>query len=177
MSVTDPESLVTDYTYDGLDNLKELDSPDTGVTTYTYDAAGSRLSQTDARSVTVSYGYDALNRLTSITYPDTDQNVTFTYDTCTHGVGQLCEMDDESGTTAYDYDARGNLTGETTTRGTVTLKPGAVAYGQCPMRQPRASMSGMSSRSDGMKPYRFGISTSGRVFAFITSSWPMMPFL
>lgn len=54
---------------------------------------------------------------------------------------------------------------------------GNASQGQCPMRQPRASMSGMSSSFGGMNPYRFGISTSGRVSAFITLSWPMMPFL
>ena len=58
-----------------------------------------------------TYTYDALNRLTAIDYPDNSQDVTFTYDTCTNGIGRLCGMTDESGSTSYSYDARGNLTG------------------------------------------------------------------
>jgi len=120
-SVTDPEGLTTTYTYDALDDLIQQQSPDTGTTTYTYDAAGNRLTQTDARGVTVTYSYDALNRLVTQTYPDVNgqpnpENVTYTYDTCTNGVGRLCRMSDESGTTDYAYDARGNRASQTTTR-------------------------------------------------------------
>ncbi len=119
IGVTDPRTLVTAYQYDGLDDLVEQTSPDTGVTTYDYDTAGNRIAQTDARNVTVEYDYDVLNRLALITYPDTGQNVTYVYDTCTNGIGHLCEMTDESGTTEYTYDARGNRASETSTRGTV----------------------------------------------------------
>lgn len=118
VSVTDAAGLTTTYTYDGLDNLSQQQSPDTGTTTYTYDDAGNRLTQTDARNVTSTYAYDALNRLTSISYPDTTQNVSYTYDSgtgCSNGIGRLCQMTDASGTTDYSYDARGNLTSQTTT--------------------------------------------------------------
>jgi YD repeat-containing protein len=40
-SVTDPRSLVTDYTVDTLGNLTQQSSPDTGSTVNTYDAAGN----------------------------------------------------------------------------------------------------------------------------------------
>jgi YD repeat-containing protein len=35
--------------YDGLNNLDQLVSSDTGTTDYGYDAAGNRLTRTDAR--------------------------------------------------------------------------------------------------------------------------------
>ena len=48
----------------GLGNLTQQASPDTGTTTSTYDAAGNLLTQTDAKSQTTTYAYDALNRVT-----------------------------------------------------------------------------------------------------------------
>lgn len=119
-SVTDPRGLTTAYTYDGLDRLIQRTSPDTGTTTYTYDAAGNRTSQSDARGITTQFTYDALNRLTAITYPDTSQNVAYTYDNCPNGIGRLCAMQDESGTTSYAYDARGNIVTKTTIRDGIT---------------------------------------------------------
>ena len=40
LPVTDPRSLVTGYTVDGLGNLTQQASPDTGTTTNTYDVGG-----------------------------------------------------------------------------------------------------------------------------------------
>ncbi|MGN7832516.1 RHS repeat-associated core domain-containing protein [Pseudoxanthomonas sp. 22568] len=115
--VTDPKGLDTTYTYNGLGDLIQLQSQDTGTTTYTYDSAGNRASQTDARGVTTTYAHDALNRLTAVNYPDTALNVSYTYDTVptaceageTFGVGRLSGMDDASGSTRYCYNRFGHL--------------------------------------------------------------------
>jgi len=125
--VTDPDSLNTVYTYDGLNNLTALDSPDTGHTAYTYDAAGNRISQTDNRtpSVTSTYTYDRLNRLTAVTYPTTSLNVTYAYDQvitgCNNTTGRLTSMTDATGSTAYCYDRRGNVTKKTQVTNGTTL--------------------------------------------------------
>jgi len=130
-SVTDPNGLTTRYDYDGLGNLLSQTSPDTGTTTYTYDEAGNRLSQTDARGVTVTYEYDALNRLTAVHYPDSALDVSYGYDQGANGLGRLTSMTDAGGTTAYGYNAFGQLTGKTRTAApsppsaTVTTPPGA----------------------------------------------------
>lgn len=116
--VTDPKGLDTEYDYDGLGNLVQLTSPDTGITTYTYDAAGNRITQTDARGITATYTHDALNRLTTIAYPDSSLNVAYHYDEASGTTGcaasfpqgRLTRMLDASGTTAYCYDRRGNVT-------------------------------------------------------------------
>jgi len=126
-SVTDAEGLTTSYSYDAFDNLRRQQSPDTGITTFTYDTADNRKTQTDAQGITSSFSYDALNRLSSIIYPDTAQNVTYTYDVCTNGVGRLCQMIDESGATIYTYDARGNLTSQTSTIDSI-IKTTAYTY-------------------------------------------------
>ena len=113
--VTDPKGLHTDYTYNGLGDLLQLSSPDTGITQYTYDSAGNRASQTDARGKTQTYAYDALNRLTQITGPSRK----YLYDAgngnvCPEGErfnkGRLSGFNDPSGTTRYCYNRFGDLT-------------------------------------------------------------------
>jgi RHS repeat-associated protein len=121
--VTDPRGLATTYVYDGLDNLIELSSPDTGVTVYHLDAAGNRTQQTDAAGNVVQMSYDALNRLTAKTYPnDPAENIAYAYDQPSggYGIGRLTGVSDQSGSTAYVYDAFGNVVQETRVIGATT---------------------------------------------------------
>jgi RHS repeat-associated protein len=104
-----PNNATTTYQYDDLGNLLQETSPDRGTTQYTSDAAGNVLTQTDARSVTATYSYDALNRVTSMRYAGGTEDVSYAYDTCTNGVGRVCNVTDAAGTTSYDYDAFGNV--------------------------------------------------------------------
>ncbi len=117
-SVTDANGNTTTYSYDGFDNLTQISSPDTGTATYTYDQANNRTSMTDARGVVVNYSYDALNRLTGVTYPATPvENIVYQYDGVTtgnKGIGRLTQITDQSGSTHYHYDHRGNLLTKTT---------------------------------------------------------------
>ena len=105
-----PNGTTTTYVYDSLSRQTSETSPDRGALTYTYDLANNLATVTDARGITATYTYDDLNRITQIAYPDTTENVTFTYDTCTFGVGRLCSRTDESGTYNFTYDAYGNIT-------------------------------------------------------------------
>ena len=116
-SVTDPSSLVTSYTHDGLSNLTALQSPDSGASSSTFDAAGNALTHTDAKGVVATSTYDALDRKTSTSYTDTTANVTYTYDeansvtgcTASAPIGRLTRMVENAVSTAYCYDARGNV--------------------------------------------------------------------
>ncbi|WP_372521572.1 RHS repeat-associated core domain-containing protein [Sulfuricaulis sp.] len=107
--VVAPNNATTQYQYDDLGNLLQEISADRGTTVYTYDNAGNVTTVSDARSIPISYTYDALNRVTSIDYPGTTEDVTYTYDNCTAGIGRLCQVADASGTTQYSYDAFGNV--------------------------------------------------------------------
>jgi len=111
-SVKDANNNTTTYKYDDKGRVYQVISPDTGTTTYTYDPAGNMISKTDAKDVAISYAYDALNRLTSIDFP-ADTDIIYTYDTCVNGKGRLCSMSDASGTTTYEYTAKGQVKKET----------------------------------------------------------------
>jgi RHS repeat-associated protein len=109
-SVIDPVDGMTTYHYDDLGNLLQTSSPDAGTTVFTYDAAGNLTSRQDARGQLFIYIYDALNRLNGIDAPGTNDDITYVYDTCTHGSGRLCSVITPSGTVTYAYDAFGNVT-------------------------------------------------------------------
>ena len=118
-TVTDPKGLSTTYTYNGLNDLTALVSPDTGSTSYTYDSAGNRKTKTDAKLVVSNYSYDVLNRLTQISYPSaTTLSSNFIYDsvnticgaTENFAKGRLTKFTDPSGDTQYCYDRFGNVT-------------------------------------------------------------------
>ena len=138
-TVKDPQiSATTSYTYDGLGNLTQQASPDTGTTTFTYDNAGNVATQADARSVTTTYTYDTLNRVTAATV--TDGAVTYEYDnTATGGAyakGRLTKITDPSGNTTYGYDSLGRVTSKTqTTNATPANRAFTVGYGYSLGRQ------------------------------------------
>lgn len=123
-SVTDPIAATTQYAYNGFGEVVSTTSPDSGLTTYTYDAAGNASSKTNANGVTATYGYDALNRLTSIQYPDNSLNASFGYDQGTNGIGRLTSVTDAGGVRTFSYDARGNLSQQSTTAGGFTTTIG-----------------------------------------------------
>src|SRR5258706_117941 len=111
--VTDPKNLATVYAYNGFNELATQTSPDTGVTGFTYDSAGNLATKTDARNVTATYAYDDLNRVATISYPayqsDPAETVTYTYDSCSNGIGRLCSLSDKTGSTSWSYDLRGRI--------------------------------------------------------------------
>ena len=117
-SVTDATNKTTSYQYNAFGDVLSITSPDTGTTSMTYDSAGNVLTTTDARNITATYSYDALNRVTSIDYPGTTEDMVFNYDSVANGnkgLGRLTQITDESGSTAYEYDAKGQLVAETRT--------------------------------------------------------------
>ncbi len=117
--ITDPRNLATDYQIDNLGNLVSRTSPDTGFTQFTYDEAGNLKTRTDARGKTATYSYDSQNRLTQTAYDD--QTVTYTWDTCSQGIGRLCSLTNAGSVLRFSYDPHGRITGKSQTVGSVTL--------------------------------------------------------
>jgi len=115
--VTDPRNLQTNYQMDNLGNLLSLTSPDTGTTQNTYDEAGNLKTRTDARGKIATYSYDSQNRITQVAYED--QAFTYTWDTCTNGIGRICSLANGDSTLAFNYDSHGRITNKTQTVGTI----------------------------------------------------------
>jgi RHS repeat-associated protein len=120
--ITDPRNLSTGYQRNAFGDLLTLTSPDTGVTTYIYDEAGNAKTKTDARGKTAAYTYDSQNRITRIAYDD--QTVTYTWDSCTHGIGRLCGLNNGSSRLAFGYDLHGRIAQQIQTVGTTALTVG-----------------------------------------------------
>ncbi|HZF35837.1 MAG TPA: RHS repeat-associated core domain-containing protein [Candidatus Angelobacter sp.] len=118
-SVTDARSVQTAYVYDGFGRVIQAVTPDGGTTVYHYDPADNLTEKTDGRSVVTDYSYDALNRITAKTFAAaTSENVAYSYDDSASGhfgIGRLATITDESGSTAFIYDSRGNVVQETRT--------------------------------------------------------------
>jgi len=105
-----PNSATTQYVSDDLGNRLQEVSPDRGTINSTHDAAGNVKTATDARGIIVAYAYDALNRPINVDYPGTAEDVGYTYDSCPNGIGRVCATQDAAGSTAFVYDAFGNVT-------------------------------------------------------------------
>jgi YD repeat-containing protein len=118
-AVTDARGVQTAYVVDGFGRVIQTASPDGGTTVYVYDKADNLTEKTDGRGVVTQYSYDALNRITSKTFPAASaENVGYSYDDATSGhfgIGRLDTITDESGSTAFIYDSRGNVVQETRT--------------------------------------------------------------
>jgi len=114
-SVLDAENYETTYTYDDLGRVVATTSTDSGTTAYVYNAAGNPIQKTNAKGITVQYDYDDLRRLTAVRFPDAAQNITYTYDAGSFGVGRLTGMTDPAGTADFEYDSRGRLVGKGST--------------------------------------------------------------
>jgi RHS repeat-associated protein len=113
-TVTDARANTTSYVRNGFGDVIRQTSPDTGVTDFWYDANGDVTKKVDARAIETHFTYDNAGRLLTKTFPAApSEDVTYTYDATSggnHGVGRLTGVADQSGSTAYTYNALGQVT-------------------------------------------------------------------
>ncbi|MEP0068937.1 RHS repeat-associated core domain-containing protein [Pyruvatibacter sp.] len=119
VSYEDPRTITTTYVRNGFGDVIREDNPDTGITDYVVNTQGLVTQMTDARGIVTNFTYDEAGRVLTKTFPaNTGENVTYTYDSVAggnFGKGRLTQLSDESGTTDFVYDARGNVLSETRT--------------------------------------------------------------
>lgn len=131
--LTDANANVRNFTYDGLS--RELTAQDLhatgdasfGTWNYTYDDANNLTQTIDPKSQTVNYTYDALNRVLTEDYTGrSGTEVTYAYDACLNGIGNLCAATTTDATTNFTYNANGGTASERETIATTTF---TTSYG------------------------------------------------
>lgn len=114
--VVDAQSNTTTMSYDGLSRKKEMVDPDMGHWYYNYDSANNLTWQQDGKAQQMWFSYDALNRLTEKrTSPTAGQQVlsVWEYDQGSNGTGHKTHTWASGGNeTKWGYDRRGRLTTE-----------------------------------------------------------------
>ena len=129
--ITDALSNVRNIAYDALSRRTSLEdlhaSPDTsfGTWSFAYDNSGNLISKTDPKSQVVNYTYDDINRPLTENYTgQAGTEITYTYDSCTRGVGRLCTAKNTSATTTYTYNYVGSPATEAKNIATTTYTTG-----------------------------------------------------
>jgi YD repeat-containing protein len=122
--VTDPNGNATSYVYDGVGDVIQQTSPDSGKIVYHYDLACKLIQKVDAAGNITNNTFDALDRILTTTYPaDATENVAYAYDQAGHGfgIGWLTSLTGAAGSLSRTYDDRGNRLSETRVSGATTL--------------------------------------------------------
>ncbi|MDQ5971522.1 MAG: hypothetical protein QG566_468 [Patescibacteria group bacterium] len=116
--ITDALGNIRTFTYDGVGNrlsatdLHATTDSDFGTYTFEYDLANNMTKKTTPIGDVVNYTYDALNR-NLLEKLGTVTQITNTYDSCTNGIGKLCQSARlNSAINNFSYSNRGLLTTE-----------------------------------------------------------------
>jgi|HubBroStandDraft_6_1064221.scaffolds.fasta_scaffold02149_4 RHS repeat-associated protein len=114
LTMTDPQSGVTNYVYDTLNRLSTLTPPTAFSSTgfgFTYDALSRRTQMTRPNGVTTNYSYDSLSRLLSVLHQvstNTIDGAAYTYDSAGNRLTTTNEL--AVLTSNYTYDPLYELT-------------------------------------------------------------------
>ncbi|MGZ3236216.1 MAG: RHS repeat domain-containing protein, partial [Burkholderiaceae bacterium] len=106
IKTTDPKGNVVSLTYDIRSRKTQMVDPDMGTWNYSYNALGELVQLTDAKGQVTTMQYDKLGRMTS--RAEADLNSTWSYDSCTMGIGKPCSATADNGyARSHAYDALG----------------------------------------------------------------------
>jgi RHS repeat-associated protein len=111
---TDPQGNVITATYDLRGRKTQMIDPDMGSWSYYYDVLGQIVKKTDAKGQVSSMAYDKVGRMVQRSEPDLTSS--WTFDTCTKGIGKLCQARADNGySRSIGYDALGRPSSTSTT--------------------------------------------------------------
>jgi len=114
LTMTDPQSGVTNYAYDTLNRLSTLTPPTAFSSTgfgFTYDALSRRTQMTRPNGVATNYSYDNLSRLLSVLHQvgtSTIDGASYTYDSVGNRLTKTNQL--SAVTSNYTYDPVNELT-------------------------------------------------------------------
>ncbi len=119
--ITDALGNVRNFTYNGVgsrtgaEDLHAVSDGTFGSYAYQYDSNGNLVTSSTPVGDVIVITYDALNRPTKENWTGGSGNeITYTYDSCTAGVGYLCSaIVTGSATTSYTYAPTGKVKEET----------------------------------------------------------------
>ncbi len=146
-TVTDPNSHVTNYTWDGDGNLLTKTDALSHTTAYTYNTFDEPLTIEDANSVTTTNTYNGAGELTSTATPlvgaGTTQTTTYTYGDSAHPGDVTSITDPRSKVGSFTYDSStGDLLSQTTPTGDKTTYTYNSAGQRLTMVAPAGNVSG-----------------------------------
>ncbi|MFH1661892.1 MAG: FG-GAP-like repeat-containing protein [Candidatus Falkowbacteria bacterium] len=128
-NIEDSLDNVRDFTYDGLGRLltsEDLHNPEDmsyGTTTYAYDDSGNITAKTDPKSQTINYTYDDINRVLTENYTGgAGTEIEYGYDFCDEGEGRLCSATSTNSVINYNFNALGLISSETKTINSVNYQ-------------------------------------------------------
>ncbi|OGZ45223.1 MAG: hypothetical protein A2756_01205 [Candidatus Ryanbacteria bacterium RIFCSPHIGHO2_01_FULL_48_27] len=108
--ITDALGNVRNFTYDGLarrtaaEDLHAAGDATYGSWSYAFDDAGNISSYTNPEAKTVNFTYDDINRALSEDFTGAGgTEITYAYDSCTYGKGQLCAATTSASGLTYTY--------------------------------------------------------------------------
>jgi YD repeat-containing protein len=108
LQIEDDEGNTISYEYDSMGRSISLSDPDLGEWSYEYDGEGNLVEQEDANGNIISKEYDELNRVIEKT--DGTNEITYVYDNII--IGTLNSITTPGYSTNYDYDERLRLISE-----------------------------------------------------------------
>jgi RHS repeat-associated protein len=113
----------TSYEYDKLGRRTVVELPTGERSITTYDEVGNVATVTDFNGETIQFVYDEQNRLETKDLPD-DVDILYAYTPD----GQIASITDERGTTSFDYDSQGRLSGRRDPAGPYLTSGNSIEY-------------------------------------------------
>lgn len=128
-NITDALGNVRNFTYDGLgrrltaEDLHVATDTYFGTSSFSYDDNGNLTQQIDPNGQIVNFTYDDGNRVLTEDYTGVaGTEKTYTYDTCTFGIGKLCTVTSASAIDNFTYNALGLVNTSTKTLNSVAYR-------------------------------------------------------
>ena len=111
VAILTTDGTVTRFEYNGFGEVLAEHNPMLGTTRYGYDAGGNRIWEARSDGTEIRRRFDAVGRVIRLEYQGPGmprQEIQYRYDSCSYGLGLLCEVIAPGSVMRYEYDLHGN---------------------------------------------------------------------